>query len=327
MHFTLKNNTSYQKTLSLLSLLTAVSVFGCTQLGYIFLPFASAFYAALLTYDRTPKKILSITLSFLFFVVNFLFNGLYSLSALSYAVIGLIIYLAVDRKISKGETAVFITASLILLIAVSAVFLAFRATGRVELAAVSEFYADLYEKFKTQFVDMLTSLKIKNEEGLTVFAYNANNAATLFMDFVILAVPLFIVFAFLLTGLSLKFFEKTVKRASGEDCGISSWRFSISNFISYFYIAIAILSMLAGSDSSILSLVIVSLNTVLAVPFAYLGFTFIYGVIRAHGKSAFFSASIIIVLCLVLSSFALSALSFIGVYFNIVSNKIISGNE
>lgn len=327
MQFLVKNNNSYFKTLSLLALLTALSVFGCAQLGYIFLPFASAFYAALLIYDKTPKKILSVILPILFFIVNFLFRGLYSLEAVAYAVVGVAIYFAVTKKISKGETAFFLTSVLVLLIAVSAIFLAFEVTGRVEAEAITEFYSGLYEKLKTQFVDMLTALTIQDEEGLTVFAYNVHEAAALFMDFLVLLIPLLILFAFLLAGLTLKFFGKTVNKISGDECGISAWRFSISNFIAYFYIAIAVMSMLASADTSVFSTVIVSLNTVLSAPFAYLGFTFVYGVIRAHGKSAFFSASLIVVLCIILPSFSLSLLSFIGVYFNIVSNKIISGKE
>ena len=327
MQFLVKNSNSYLKTLSLLALLTAVSVFGCTQLGYIFLPFASAFYAALLIYDKTPKKILSVILPIIFFIFNFLFRGLYSLEAVSYVVVGLIIYFAATKRISKGETAFFLTAALVVLIAVSSIFLAFEVTGQVAISSITEFYSDLYDKLKTQFVDMLTAIKTQNEQGLTVFAYNVYDAVSLFMDFIVLLIPVFILAAFLIAGLTLKFFAKTVKKISGEESGISTWRFSISNFIAYFYIAIAIISVLASADSSVFSIAVVSLNTVLAAPFAYLGFTFIYGVIRAHGKSSFFSASVIIILCIIFSSFSLSLLSFIGVYFNIISNKIISNNK
>ncbi len=327
MRFTVKNSNSYLKTVALLTVLTALSVFGCAQFGYIFLPFASAFYAALLIYDKTPKKILSLALPILFFVINLLFRGLYSLEAVAYAVVGAIIYLAATKRLSKGETALFLTAVLVLLIMVSAIFVAFQSTGRVEAAAITDFYTSLYENLKAQFVEMLTSLTTKTEEGLTVFAYNANDAVALFMELVILIVPILILTAFLLAGLSLKFFAKTVTKISGEGCGVSLWRFSVSNLIAYFYIATSVLSMLAAGDSSLFSLVIVCLNTVLAAPFAYIGFTFIYGVIRSRGKSPFFAASIIIILCVILSSFSLSVLSFLGVYFNIVTNKLLSGKE
>ncbi len=327
MQFFVKRNTSYLKIISLLVLLLSLSVFGCAQLGYIFLPFASAFYAALLVYDKTPRKILSIILPIIFFVVNFLFRGLYSLEAVAYAVVGLLVYFAATKKLSKGEAVFILTSALVLLFVASAIFLAFEFMGRVEAAVITEFYSDVYEKLKIEFVDMLTSLKTKNNVGMTVFAYNAYDAAALFMDFTILLIPILILTAFLLTGLTLKFFGRTVKKISGEECGISAWRFSVSNLITYFYIIVAVMSMFAGGDTSIFSLVIVSLNTVLAAPFAYLGFTFIYGIICAHGKSPFFSASVIIILCVIFSSFSLPLLSFIGVYFNIVSNKIVSGKE
>ena len=327
MHFTLKPNTLYSKTIISLVILTALCVFGCAQLGYLFLPFASAFYAALLIYDKTPKKILSILLAVMLFVVNFLFRGLYSLEALAYAVVGIIIYFASTKKLSKGETAFFLTLALILLLSVSAIFIAFTATDKVSGAAISEFYTALYEKFKTQFIDMLMSLTTKNPDGVTVFAYNFHEAAALFREMVMLLVPIFILTAFLLAGLSLKFFAKTVTKFSGEECGISAWRFSVSNFIAYFYVAVAIVSMLASGDSSIFTLVIISINTVLAAPFAYIGFTFLYELLKSRGKSSFFSLIIIVLLLALLSSVAIQIMAFLGVYFNIVTNKLLSGQQ
>lgn len=327
MQFTVKNKNSYTKTISLLVLLTALSLFGCTQLGYLFLPFASAFYAALLLYDKTPKKILSIILPTLFFAVNFLFEGVYSLEAVSYAAVGIIIYFAVTKGMSKGETAFYLTTALTFLIAASAIFLAFKATGRVEAAAVTEFYGTIYNTFKDEFIEMLTSLTTENAEGITVFAYNVHNAEALFRELVILLVPIFILFAFLLSGLSLKFFSLTVRKISGDECDISAWHFGASNFIAYFYIAVFVISMLAAGDSSVFSLVLISLNTVLSCVFAYLGFTFVYGVLRSHGKSPFFSATTVIIVCIIFASFALQLLSFVGVYFNVVTNKLLKGKK
>ena len=324
MHFSLKPTTKYKKAIVSLVVLTALCVFGCAQLGYFFLPFAAAFYAALLIYDRTPKKILSILLAVILFLVNFLFRGLYSLEAVAYAVVGVIIYLASSKKLSKGETAFFMTLALVVLLSVSAIFIAFTAVGKVSASAITEFYTTLYEKSKEQFIEMLMSLTTKTQDGATVFAYNFYEAAALFRELIMLLVPILILVAFLLTGLTLKFFAKTVVKFSGEECGIFSWRFSVSNFIAYFYVAVAIISMLASGDSSIFSIVIISVNTVLAAPFAYIGFTFVYELLKSRGKSSFFSLMIILLLAGLLSSAAIQVLAFIGVYFNIVTNKLLT---
>ena len=327
MQFTVKNENSYSKTIALLALLTSVTVLACTQLGYILMPFAAAFYAALLIYDKTPGKILSIFLPLIFFVVNLLFSGLYSLDAVAYAIVGVIIYFAVTKKITRGETAVYLTSVIVFSMILSAIFIAFKEAGRVDVSAITEFYGALYNTLKEQFVAMLMSLTTENAEGLTVFAYNVHDAEALFRELVIFAVPMLILCAFLLAGISLKFFSRTVKKISGEESGIMSWRFTISNFIAYFYIAVAIMSMLASGDSSVFSIAVVSVNTVLSCVFAYIGVTFVYGIIRSRGKSAFFSASLIILVCIILSSFALQLLSFLGVYFSIVTNRLLNGKN
>ncbi len=326
MQLVLKKSSLYKKTISTLSFLTASCVFGCILLGYIFLPMAAAFYAALLVYENKSKRVMSYVLPVVMFLINFVLRdfSFYSLEAIAYVVIGVFIYFACAKNVSKGETVFWTTLSLAVMLVISAIFIAFETLGAFGITPLEQFFSNLFLSYKSFFVDALTSITVANKEGISFFAYNPAEAELFFHEIVILLVPLVILFAFLLSGITFKIFQSVVRRISGEECEINSWNFKTSNLVAYFYVAVAILTIFA-SGSGIFEISIVSLNTVFSAVFAYIGISFIYSLIILRGKSSFFAIALIVVTCLVFSSFAIQLLSFIGVYFNIFSNKISRG--
>ena len=322
----LKKSSLYTKTITSLSLLTASFVFGCILLGYVFLPMASAFYAALLIYENKSKRVVSYVLPILMYLFNLVIRdfSLYSLEALAYVAVGVIIYFCCTKNVSKGEAVFWTTLSVAVMLVISAVFLAFETLGSFGITPLQQFFSNLFLSYKSFFVDLLTSLTVVNKEGITFFAYNPAEAELFFHEIVILLVPFVILFAFLLSGISFKIFQAVIRRNSGEESEINSWNFKTSNLIAYFYIAVAILTMLV-SGSGIFEISVISINTVLSAVFAYIGVSFIYSLIVFRGKSTFFAITLIVVMCLVFSSFAIQLLSFIGVYFNIFTNKVSHG--
>ena len=322
----LKKSSLYTKTVTALTLLTASFVFGCILLGYVFLPMASAFYAALLIYENKSKRVVSYILPVVMFLLNLVIRdfSLYSLEAVAYVVVGVIIYFACTKNVSKGEAVFWTTLSIAVMIVISAVFLAFETLGSFGMTPLQQFFSNLFLSYKSFFVDLLTSITVANKEGITFFAYNPSEAELFFHEIVILIVPLVILFAFLLSGIAFKIFQSVIRRNSGDECEINSWNFKTSNLVAYFYVAVAILTIFA-SGSGIFEISLVSLNTVFSAVFAYIGASFIYSLVVLRGKSSFFAIALIAVICLVFSSFAIQLLSFIGVYFNIFTNRISRG--
>lgn len=322
----LKKISLYKKTISTLSVLTAVCAFGCILFGYLFLPLAAAFYAALLIYENSSKRVISYVLPVVMFLINLVLRdfSFYSLEALAYVAVGVIIYFMYTRNVSKGESVFWTTLILTVMLVVSAIFLAFETVGSFGLTAVKHFFSNLFTAYKSYFVDALTSITVLNRDGVSFFAYNPSQAELFFHEIVLLLIPIVILFAFLLSGITFKVFASVIRKNSGEESGINSWNFLTSNFVAYFYIIVAIISMLA-SGSGVFGLTLVSLNTVFSAVFAYIGVSFVYSLIVMRGKSSFFAIILIIVVCLVFSSFAIQLLSFLGVYFNIVTNKISRG--
>lgn len=327
MQLVIKNSASYKSTITVLSILTALGGFGCMLIGYLFLPFASAFYAALLVYENPSKRIATYVLPIGIFVVNFLVKGFFSLEAVSYVAVGVIIYFAAKRGISKGEAAFWTTLTLTVLFTVSAIFLAFDYVGAIGLTSIKQFFSNLFTSSKTQFTQLLTSLITTGEDGTKFFVCTPQEAEALFHEFIILLIPVVILLAFLLSGLTFKIFSATVRRCSGRDSIINLWNFRVSNFVAYFYIAVAILSIFVSLDKSIFSYVVITLNTVLSAVFAYIGITVVYSIMRARGMSTFLTVSAIIIVCLLFSSFSTQIVSFVGVYFSIITNKIMTVNK
>lgn len=321
MQLKLKTSALYKATLIKLSFLFVLSVFGCMLFGYLFMPFAAAVYAALLIYEE-KKKIISISLPLVFLVVNYFINGLFSLEAISYAFVGIVIFLCIKRSLSKGETVFWVTLLTVLCFIASAILLAFNGDAGIGFDAVRQYYANLYSSLKEVVFEFLTTITTLDENGLLIFAYNAMEAEAFIKETVLLLIPMTVLLAFLSTGITFKVFSKIVEKNSGEESGIHFWKFKTSNLIAYFYIVVAVLSIFAYSDGSVFTYVITTVNTIFAPIFAYIGAYVIYIFLISRGKSPFFSIFIIFAGIFIFSSFSLQLLSFFGVYFNITSNKL-----
>ena len=94
--------------------------------------------------------------------------------------------------------------------------------------------------------------------------------------------------------------------------------------ICYFYIIVAILSLIAENDGSVFANTLITLNTVLSAVFAYLGVRFAFHLMVSSGKSAFFGVAVIVIAFILFSSYIVSILSYLGVTVMIIENKALS---
>ena len=144
MEFTLRYGVSYKNVLTKLSLYSALSVLGCILLGYIFLPFAAAYYGALLTFENRGKRVMTYVLPAIFFTLNLIIRAAFSLEAVCYVILGAILYFAARKNWSKSETAVWMIAVTLILLSLSAVFIAFEKTGSIGFMPLKQFYSNIY---------------------------------------------------------------------------------------------------------------------------------------------------------------------------------------
>ena len=224
MRVFIKNSCSYTSVIVKLAVCTTLSVIGCILLGYLFLPFAAGSYAALLLYENKAKRILSYAIPAVMFAANLLLNGVYTLEALAYVLVGLVIYFGFTHGISKGETVFWTSFLIAALIILSAILLPFdNLGGSIGVISIKQFYSNLYNDYRTFFVELVTSLTQADENGIWFFAFNVYEAEAMFTELVMAIIPLLAVTAFLISGVSVKLFFHAVLRYSEETiCGHGS---------------------------------------------------------------------------------------------------------
>ncbi len=321
MLFELNDTKEYSQAIVKLSILTSVAVLGCILFGFFCLPVAAAYYAALLLYERPGKRIMSIVIPAVYFALNFFLQPAFSLDALAYVVLGAIIYFSVKKSRSKGETAFWMTVATLVIIILTTFFLAFEVNGDIGFLSIKQFYSGVYRNLKEEVMERILALKTTSEEGIVSYAYNFYEAERLFEELAMSVIPLAILSAFLIVGISLKLFATVIAKYSGADCGIYFWSFGTSNLVAYFYVITYVIGMIAESDGSLFAFTVMSLTTVFSVVYAYIGVRFVFYFILSRGKSAWLAILIIALGFVIMSLVALQILSFIGVTVNIIANK------
>ncbi len=313
----IKNKSAFRN----ITVLTVLFMLASAIFSYFILPVAAAFYAALLMYEgNARRRIHSYIVPIIAIAFDILLKGTLSFDALSCIITGLLIYFLCKKGISKAESVFWISLALVASLLISA--LIFGLVFGKGMGIVG-FYTELYNMYKAEFIELLTSLTLTSEQGTPLFAYNRIEAELLFNELVILLAPALVLLAVFLCALSLRIFSSLIVRYSGDECGIYEWRFNPSNLVAYFYLAVAILTIFAGSGTGIFAHTVTSLNIIFAPVFAYIGASVIHALIVSRGKSSFFALSVIVIACVILYTFSITLLSFIGVYFTVVANKVI----
>ena len=82
--------------------MTLLFGFACLLCGYLLLPLAAGFYAALLSTEKKGTRVLSYLVPLFLLVINIFLNGFYSLEAVSYVVVGAILFVGFDKRKSKA---------------------------------------------------------------------------------------------------------------------------------------------------------------------------------------------------------------------------------
>ncbi len=316
MHSNFKKSVSYSKAIFTIGFLTVLFAFGSIMLGYLFMPLASATYAALLLFENKYKRILSYIIPVAVFVINFFLNGIYSLEAITYVFIGFLIYVLYSKRVKKNDAVFFLTGAILISLLCSVVFVAFKINDSTSLNSLMDFYSHLYYSQKEQFIDFCTNLISSDSEGISYFVFTTEYAENAFHSLIILLPALSIIIALILSGLSLKMFRGYLLKYS-EDCAqLSEWNYIPSAFFSYTYICVAVLNLFLSSTSGVISVALTNLYYILLAVFAYMGIKFVYSILRAR-NSGLYALILLLAAIMLLTTTAFVIFSYIGVYFSI----------
>ncbi|MBO7303693.1 MAG: hypothetical protein J6V09_00525 [Clostridia bacterium] len=321
MQFLLKKDASQIKTVATLSFLVVLLAFGCMFFGFLALPFAAAFYTALLLYDK--KKIFALILPVPLIAVNVLINGFFSLEAIGYVLLGVVGYFAVKSGKSKAETAFWVGLVSAAIMIITAVLIAVGEVGEFSYAAIKTFYGTLYHELKNEFIKVVSQLTVLAEEQL-FFRFSTAEAEMIYHDAVFLAPSILLLSALAIAGFMLKSLSALILKFSGATDEILNWHFKAPNIISYFYIVLAITNLFAAGSGGLAALTVVTLNTLFSVLFAYLGVKFLFFIV-AYKRGVFFAIMLIGIGVMLTSGYAVVILSIVGVVSNIKMNKKAEG--
>ena len=325
MNFDDRKHYSYKSELAILSVLTLIFGFCCLLFGYLMLPVAAGFYAALLSYEKKESRVLSYVIPLVPLVVNVFVNGFYSLEAISYIIIGAIIYKGFSNKKDKAAIVFIATTVLILLMGISLALFAFDRMGTLRISALADFYIDLYESGKTKFISFLTSFTSIDNNGFTFHNFNASEAVDMYNSLVFSLIPLSVIFALILVALSAKLFvSRSLKYNSEDDVQLIGWKFVTSPFIAYSYIVITAFASLSSQGIVGVSLSFVS--SILMAVYFYIGICAMYSFISLR-KGQGFAFMVIALTLIVFSSFAPQIISFAGVFVNNALYKVLNAEK
>lgn len=313
MNFQSKTHYSYKSELAFLSIMTLIFGFGCLFLGYLILPVAAGFYAALLSLEKKENRVLSYVVPLVPLVVNVFVNGFYSLEAVGYVIIGAIIFFGFDRKKNKAATVFLATLVLILLMLISLALLAFDQLGSFKFSVLSDFYTDMYDSAKLKFTEFVTSHTAVDEQGFVFHKFNSSEAIDIYNSIIFSLIPLSVIFALLVVGFATKLLKSRTMKYNADDARLVGWRFVTPPFIAYSYIVLIAFTSL--STQGIVGTSLSFVSSILMAIYFYIGISAVYAFI-SDKKGGRFAILSIIAIVFVFPSFAPEIISFIGIFVN-----------
>ena len=276
-------NVTYKSRLTSISVLTVLSAIGCMLLGYVFLPFAAGCYAVLLTVEGERRRLLSYIVPASLFVINAFLNGIFSLEAVAYVIIGFVIYHGFNTSKSKASVSFLTTALLVILMLMSAVLIAVEYIGSLSFSGIYEYYENLYEVCKKNFSTVLTSMETTDELGNVYQQINPGDATAMYNTVVISLIPISIITAFVLSGLSIKIFTSKIRKHNSDDIRLVGWKFLTTPLISYFYVICSVVSLIVTTGVAGISISFVT--SVFMVVYFYMGVKAVYSFLsKRRGK-------------------------------------------
>ncbi|MBR2343378.1 MAG: hypothetical protein IKA64_03900 [Clostridia bacterium] len=325
MQFSLKSCYKYAGRITLLSVLCLI--FGALsalafQAGVILLPVVAALYASVLTLERAERRIASYLIPPVLLIVELLISGLYSYNCIMSVLAGFFIFVALRRGFGKCECAFTLTALLTLYMLLLSLLLAFFNIGEVSLEGAIAYYSEVFSALRTELVNVLTEITVPTETGTAATIFTEETVNLIFDQTIALLLPVTIVFAFLLVGLTHKLYGAIINCNAEDGRRVYGWSFLLPPVFAYFYVAVFIANFFTEGGDSIYALTVTALNFVLLYVFSYLGFRFAVGLLARRISTAL--ARLVVIVCILFfSAGAVQILSLFGVVYTLMADRLL----
>ena len=313
MKITLRFDRSQTKTVIILALLTVLLLSLSAYLGELAVPFAAASFALLLSFDK-GKRIATVICTLVGISLLLLPLQLLPIWSAVSLILGALLCLSYKFGFSKCDSAILLTVVASAGMLLFFFIIAFEAIGVWDFGAAMEFYSELKEMLKSEFVNGIMGVYSTIPEAVEM-GITSEYVAALFDSFANMIVSVIAVISFFLVGVMMKTFCFIGRRLAEENDGIYTWRFETPSVYAYFYVAIYVLSMFIAPDS-VIGITIANVVGILSFLFAYMGMKYVYGFFAERQKKVL-GRLVIIASVLIFSSLALDLLSVFGAAYTV----------
>lgn len=315
----LKDAYTYPSTITFFSILSVVFCSATCFLGELFIPLAASFLAALFLFEKPQKRILSYICPAVSLLISVFLKGAAALITIECIILAVIIVFCYNKSLSKAEASIYLTLVISVFVLLSLYLSASVAIGSFSLSAVKEHYLSILMDFKEEFVNVLSQFMITTEEGNTEYAMSVENAQLIFKALFDIAVAMIAIFAFIITGLTLKLYTHLVLKYSKHGILKRFSHFLPSELCAYLYVISSLLEIFSVEGTKFAT-VLININAIMMVVFAYMGLKYLFVVAKISPRKSM----VYFLIALGLISFpsvAPQVISYLGVWVVIGTHK------
>lgn len=306
--------------LCLFSVLSALAISFFGHFGIVIVPFASAFYAALILFDDTKKRLATLFVGALFILLDILFYGFYSYNGLCAVIVGIVFYLVLKKERDKFYGAIVITLIIFLFALLSVYLFGALNCGSLSFGAVREFYSGLISEYSRMMYDAYGEF-VSYDDGTATLVYTKEVIDSAIYGLVSMFVPLTLGLSFILTGLGFKTLWTLIGNYASGGESIYTFRFTPNGFHCAVYIIVFLLQMVAGASDNLFGLTVCSLYVLMSFAFFYVGFNVLVSLLSLKVNVRFARIGVVLGL-LAFLDFGFVIVCFIGVWFSFTAGRL-----
>ena len=315
----LNDKHSYPRVMTFISILTFVFGVAVCFMGTIFVPFASSFLAALFLFENPQKRILSYVCPIASILLPSIAIGISAVIGVEYVLIALLLVCCYKKSLSKAETAIYLTFTIVVFILASLYLEGAVTIGDFSLSAVKDYYVKIYLDFNKEFVKLLSEFTVTAKDGTVENLMSVEDAKAYFKILSNSVISVVTIFAFILAGITEKIYAKLVLGYSKHGILKTFAHFIPSNLCCFAYIAAIVLSIFT-SDSTVFGISVSNISNILMAVFLYMGLKYLSMVAKMSTRRILIYG-IIIAGFISFPSVAPNVISYLGVWVVIGTNS------
>lgn len=319
-----KENINFKSAviLSVLSIFTGfvASWMGPANLVLSLLPMAATagLLASLIHFECNTFKTIRFIAPICVIALDWILNSFNSLGGIIMVVAALLIFLVYEQGWSKIESVLTMSLVVAGLIALMFVIIGIQEGGGLP---VKEFYENLFEQFKNEYVKYFEETYSALYEEAGVEPISSEYIIYVFDFMWGMIVSIFFVSGFILVGIASKIYSFALKKLGSDKEKLDAWKFIPTPLYAYFFAIIEVLTMFVSSELTSFALCVSNLSMIFMPIFWYMGTVAAVKLVNERKKrgmpTAFTKACAIVI-----AIFFPRILSYMGVFYCIISNKL-----